>query len=253
MMRAIRRVPVWTMVALVASSGTASAFQFQPTTTRPVSRASCLPSSSQSRIGGRASTSARDRRSILRQSDHHDAEGEKREGEEEEEEEYEMVDFLVSPEGIATLRKEAVRRESRKKLCKFFLPPPPAAEEEGTTSEETTIGEICDLFEGSELVEVRGVSRESKRGVFDAAHDLAASLEDAMEKPVVVLEVKGFAARLYCPWVDGQGGNAGAAARIQLRTSYRPGQWTRKPKPIRDERGQIITDENGKSIKEIPE
>mmetsp|Transcript_4600 Transcript_4600/g.7661 ORF Transcript_4600/g.7661 Transcript_4600/m.7661 type:complete len:80 (-) Transcript_4600:261-500(-) len=79
---------------------------------------------------------------------------------------------------------------------------------------------------------------------------MAGMLEDAFEKPVVVVDIKGFAAKLYCPW---DSDDNGVGQRIQLRSSYKPGQWTRKAKPIRDIRGQIILDENGKSIKEIPE
>lgn len=159
-----------------------------------------------------------------------------------------MVDFFVSPEQISLLRKEALKRESRKKLPKFFLPPEETME---VTTE--TIDAISNLFDASELIEVRGVSRDTKKLVFDTAHGLASTVEDEMEKPVVVVDIKGFAVKLFCPWDDEQGGGNNAGKRIQLRTSYKPGQWTRKAKPIRDNRGQIITDEDGKSIKEIPE
>ncbi|KAL9181796.1 hypothetical protein ACHAXT_012139 [Thalassiosira profunda] len=162
---------------------------------------------------------------------------------EEIDEEYELVEFFVSPEQISMLRKEASKRDRRKKLSKFFL----SAEESKAISQET-IEEINNLFDGSELIEVRGVSKDSKKQVFDAAHGLATTLEDAIEKPVVVVDIKGFAVKLYCPWDDEE-----REGRIQLRTSYKPGQWMRKAKPIRDNRGQIITGEDGKSIKEIPE
>lgn len=163
-------------------------------------------------------------------------------------EEYEMVEFFVSPEQISLLRKEALKRESRKKLPKLFLP---AEETLEATSE--TIEAISNLFDASELIEVRGVSRDAKKLVFDTAQGLASTVEDEMEKPVVVVDIKGFAVKLYCPWDDEQGGGGNAGKRIQLRTSYRPGQWARKAKPIRDNRGQIIRDEDGKSVKEIPE
>eukprot|EP00581_Thalassiosira_minuscula_P014967 CAMPEP_0183729750 /NCGR_PEP_ID=MMETSP0737-20130205/31126_1 /TAXON_ID=385413 /ORGANISM="Thalassiosira miniscula, Strain CCMP1093" /LENGTH=224 /DNA_ID=CAMNT_0025962029 /DNA_START=139 /DNA_END=813 /DNA_ORIENTATION=+ len=158
-----------------------------------------------------------------------------------EEEEYELVEFFVSPEQITTLRKEATKRDSRKKLTKFFMPPPDDVSDE-------TIDEICKLFDTSELIEVRGVSKDNKRRVFDTAHALAGKLEDTIEKPVVVVDIKGFAVKLYCPWDD-----EARSGRIQLRTGYKPGQWTRKAKPIRDNRGQIILDEHGKSVKEMPE
>ena len=160
-------------------------------------------------------------------------------------EEYELVEFCVSPEQITLLRKEASKRQASKKLPKYFLP--------GKEVSPETIDEISNLFDTSELIEVRGVSKENKKKVFDAAHGLAATLEDSIEKPVVVVDIKGFAVKLYCPWNDDVDEQGNARKRIQLRTSYKPGQWTRKAKPIRDNRGQIVTDEDGKSIKEIPE
>jgi hypothetical protein len=162
-----------------------------------------------------------------------------------EEEEEELVEFFVSPEQISVLRKEANKRDKTNKLVKFFLP-----QEESLELSEQSMNEISALFEKSELVEVRGVSKGEKKGVFDAAYAMAEVLEDEIGKPVVVVEIKGFAVRLYCPWLDDEGDSS---KRIKLFTSYRPGQWTRKPKPLRNAFGQIITDENGKSIKEIPE
>jgi hypothetical protein len=73
---------------------------------------------------------------------------------------------------------------------------------------------------------------------------------------VVVVEIKGFAVKLYRPWCcesDDEDEMTMREGQIQLRTNYKPGQWTRKAKPIRDIRGQIITDEYGNSVKEIPE
>jgi hypothetical protein len=162
------------------------------------------------------------------------------------EEQEEMIEFFVSPVQIAFLRKEANKRESSKRLLRFSLPPQETAE----ISPET-IEEISNLFDRSEIIQVRGVSKDAKKKVFDSAHGLAAMLEDSFEKPVVVVDIKGFAMKLYCPWDDDE--QEGRSGRIQLRTNYRPGQWMRKAKAIRDNRGQIITDEDGMSVKEIPE
>jgi hypothetical protein len=159
------------------------------------------------------------------------------------EEQYEDgEEFFVSQQQILFLRKEASKRESNKKLPKWILPP-----EEATEVTDETVERIIGLFDKSELIEVRGISRDVKKHVYDTAHGLAGLLEEEMGKPVVVVGIKGFAAKMYSPWEDDRGDN------IQLRTSYRPGQWTRKPKPIRDNRGQIIKGEDGKSIKKIPE
>ena len=157
-----------------------------------------------------------------------------------EDDEYELLDFFVSPEQINTLRKEAKKRQSRRKLTTFFIPPEEVSQD--------TINAISALFDTNELIELRSVSRDKKKQVFDTAYALAATLENEVEKPVVVVDIKGYAVKLYCPFTDDEQGK-----RIQLRTSYKPGQWSKKPKAIRDDRGQIITDENGKSIKEIPE
>lgn len=165
------------------------------------------------------------------------------------EDEYELVEFFVSPEQISMLRKEATKRDTRKKLAKFFLPP----EESMEVSQETIDG-IASLFDTSELIEVRGVSKDKKKHVHDTAYGLAATLEDDIGRPVVVVEIKGFAAKLYCPWDDEEKRGSNGEECIQLYSSYRPGQWTRKAKPVRDNRGQIIIDEEtGKSVKEIPE
>ena len=169
----------------------------------------------------------------------------------EDDEDYELVEFFVSPEQINFLRKEAKQRDARKTLPKFFLPPDEQTAELALS--DGTIDEVSKIFESDELIEVRGVSKESKRKVFDTAQTLAGMLEDVFEKPVVIVDTKGFAVKLYCPFDSDEQGEGQKFKRIQLRTSYKPGKWTRKPKAIRDERGQVVLDETGKSIKEVPE
>lgn len=163
--------------------------------------------------------------------------------EEDEDEEYELVEFFVSPNQIDILRKEANKRKARKALPTFFMPAG-----DSTEISEETLQEISNLFETNEIIEVRGISKDKKKLVFDMSYALAETIEDLMEKPVVVVEVKGFSAKLYSPFDDDEQGK-----RIHLRSSYKPGQWKRKPKAIRDNRGQIILDENGKSIKDVSE
>lgn len=188
--------------------------------------------------------------------------GDDYEEEEEVEEDESEVNFFVSPEQISFLRKEASKREARNKLPRYNLstttssPQVDNDDEENFLSDET-ITSISNLFEQSELIEVRGVSKNSKRKVHETAHALASTLEDIYETPVVVVEIKGFAVKLYRPWScesdDDEDEMTMREGQIQLRTNYKPGQWTRKAKPIRDIRGQIITDEYGNSVKEIPE
>ena len=177
---------------------------------------------------------------------------EEQEEEDDKEEGGVKTDFLfVSPVQIEFLRKESKKRESNRKLPKYTLP----HEEHAMEIAPETIHEICDIFDMHELVEVRGVSNNDKKGVYYTAHALANTLEDAMDKSVVVVDIKGFAVKLYCPWDDDdeEGDEGRVGKRIQLRSNYRPGQWTRKAKPIRDDRGQIITDGDGNSMKEIPD
>ena len=162
--------------------------------------------------------------------------------------EYELVEFHVTPEQVASLRKEAAKRDSRRKLPRFFLPPEETAVSVGSPPSPGTMDGILRLLEDDELVEVRGVSKDSKKRAFDACHLLAGMVEDALEKPVVVVEQKGFAVRLYSPFDE-----EGRDGRIELRSSYEPGKWRRKAKPVRDIRGQIVRGEDGKSIKEVPE
>lgn len=164
----------------------------------------------------------------------------------EEEDDEGLVEFFISQEQIGVLRKEANKRDRVKKLQKYFVP-----QEEAMELSQQSMDEISTLFEKSELIEVRGVSKGQKKGLYDTANAMAESLEEEIGKPVVIVDIKGFAVKMYCPWVDGE--DFDTSKRIKLFTSYKPGQWTRKPKPVRNEYGQIVLDENGKSIKVIPE
>ena len=160
-------------------------------------------------------------------------------------EEYEDVEFVVTAEQIMALRKEAAKRERRKDLPRFFLP----LEDSAQCSQEK-LEEIVKLFDTNELIQIKGVSKDKKKHVFDVAHTLAATLEEEMGKPVVVVDIKGFAVKLYSPWWEE---DQDGTSKIQLYCSYRPNQWARKAKALRDERGQVIVGEDGKSIKVIPE
>jgi len=162
--------------------------------------------------------------------------------------EYELVEFTVTPEQIAKLRKEAAKRDSRKKLPKFFLPPEESAVSESSPPSPDSMGGIIRLLEDDELIEVRGVSKDSKKRAFDACQTLAEMVEVALDKPVVVVEQKGFAVRLYSPFDEEE-----REGRIELRSSYEPGRWKRKAKAVRDARGQIVLGEDGRSVKEVPE
>jgi FtsZ-interacting cell division protein YlmF len=202
----------------------------------------------------------------------------------EEEGEEDDNNFFVSPVQIAFLRKEASKRESNKRLFKYNLPSSSDVDDDDhhdsndtTTSTSSTnsssgleitmdtINTICNIFHQHEILELRGISKQNKKLVHYIAHAIANTIEDTINKPVVVVDIKGHAVRYYCPWEDdsedeaedeeddGENNNNNeqqqqrVGKRIELRTKYRPGQWIRKAKPRRNNRGQIVTDEYGNS------
>ena len=125
------------------------------------------------------------------------------------------------------------KRRARRKLTQFKLP---QEESHGEFTEET-LAAICGLLAKNELVEVRGISRDRKREVFATTEELGMALSE-QGKFVSLVETKGFAATFYCPGEDEVVGK-----KIVRRTSYKENQWTKKPKPKRDNRGQIIKGE----------
>ena len=142
-------------------------------------------------------------------------------------------DEYVSPNQIKELRKEAAKRRARRELAHFKLP---ASETFGEFTEETLTA-VCNLLAKNELVEVRGISRDKKREVFATTEELGLALSE-QGNFVTVVEQKGFASTFYCPGNDEVGGK-----KIIRRTSFKDGQWTKKPKPKRDNKGQIIKGE----------
>ena len=142
-------------------------------------------------------------------------------------------DEYVSPNQIKELRKEVAKRRARRELAHFKLP---ASETFGEFTEETLTA-VCNLLAKNELVEVRGISRDKKREVFATTEELGLALSE-QGNFVTVVEQKGFASTFYCPGDDEVVGK-----KIIRRTSFKEGQWTKKPKPKRDNKGQIIKGE----------
>ena len=143
-------------------------------------------------------------------------------------------DEYVSPNQIKELRKEVAKRRARRKLTQFKLP---QEESHGEFTEET-LAAICGLLAKNELVEVRGISRDRKREVFATTEELGMALSE-QGKFVSLIETKGFAATFFCPGEDDEV----VGKKIVRRTSYKENQWTKKPKPKCDNRGQIIKGE----------
>lgn len=229
----MRAFPATAAAGLFAAATAAAAFQCSSTALRTPRSIGGLPASP-------PSTPSQRRRPSVPLSSQDDVGVDVGEDAEDAEEEYELIEFVVTPEQIALLRKEANRREAARTLPKYYLPAP---ENGGEVSQETA-DEVLALFQAGELLDLRGVSKGAKKRVFNTAYAIADTLEDVYGKPVVVVEVKGFAARLYCPWDEEE-----RVGRLRLRSSYKPGQWTNKAKPLRDARGQIVQDASGNNIK----
>lgn len=136
----------------------------------------------------------------------------------------------LSDNHIATLRKEASKRLANNRMPVLFL-----TEDETHGDFADSLHDICQALTTAELVQVRGLSRDAKKQIRSVADALSAALSIEMAKDVNLVECKGHAAIYYCPADDDVDG------KIKLFTSVgKKTEWTRKPKPVRDNRGQII-------------
>jgi RNA-binding protein YhbY len=137
----------------------------------------------------------------------------------------------LTPTQIKFLRKETQKRQARKELCRFYLP------DEETSSghyfSSTTVQSILNQLKDSELVEVRGFARdeESTKHVFDISERLLWELNQ--HRNVERVLTQGHTMVVYAT-------NPNLPQSIQLRTSYVPNAWEKRPKAPRDHRGQII-------------
>jgi|Transcript_760 hypothetical protein len=134
-------------------------------------------------------------------------------------------DYLT-PTQVKTLRKEANKRKSRKELKTLVF-------SDENNANQQHMAAIVHLLEDSELIEIRGISRNEKRHVRRNAERLAFEIEMELQRPVFLLDTKGHAATYYSPGIGD----------FELRTGYREGQWSKKPRPKRDSRGKIIKGE----------
>lgn len=130
----------------------------------------------------------------------------------------------LTPNQIKLLRKEAAQRLARKSLAQVFLP--------NEMDDATTLETISQKLQQHELVQVRGISRDNIRHVYAETQQIVMELNlmDAT-RTVDMVETSGHSSILYAP---------ADPPRITLRSSYKEGQWTKKPKKPRDIRGQII-------------
>ena len=137
----------------------------------------------------------------------------------------------LSDKHIATLRKEASKRLANKRMPVLFL-----MESETTGDFGESLSEICVALNDAELVQVRGISRDSRKQARAVADALAVALSVEMEMDVNLIECKGHTAVYYCPCLPDD-----SPQKFKLFTSVgKKNEWKKKPKPVRDNRGQII-------------
>ncbi|CAB9522761.1 expressed unknown protein [Seminavis robusta] len=133
----------------------------------------------------------------------------------------------ISPNQIKTLRKEASKRLARKLLVQRTF-------ENDNDSFDEFLQRVCQDLDDNELVQVRGVSLEDKRLVYQSAHQLAYDLSVVLQRGITVVQIQGHAVTLFSPSSDPK------KRKMLLRTSFQEGAWTPREKAPRDHRGQIV-------------
>lgn len=129
----------------------------------------------------------------------------------------------LTPKQIKLLRKEAGRRRSRKTLFQVWIP------EEVQQDEKLTLESIESMtipFSNQELIEVRGVSKNTSKDVHQVLVDLAECFGEHLERPVYLVDWAGHAGIFFSSndSVDGD-------EKIVLRSSYKDDVWKKRQKP----------------------
>mmetsp|Transcript_16190 Transcript_16190/g.44829 ORF Transcript_16190/g.44829 Transcript_16190/m.44829 type:complete len:238 (+) Transcript_16190:63-776(+) len=155
----------------------------------------------------------------------------------------------------AEIKKEAKKRIARKKIAYFSF----SDEETNGPWSDETVQAIWNQLAQSEMMELRGICRDSLRDVYQTAKWFCEDLEDLISPspgsdddaeedvsegpeeggvflPVALISTKGHKALIYCPTLP-----ADHPDKFTLRTSVgQKNVWTYRPKSPRDIRGQII-------------
>lgn len=180
------------------------------------------------------------------------------------------VELIISTVQIKILRKEADKRRNVNRLPQFLLPihigekmnlkhlvhidnrhnqQSNSNNDKSSSKEKMSIDEtiesIGQLLYNNELIEIRGISIHDNRNVNKVVSQLIDALYQYIEKPVVSIETRGYRTVLYSPYTDIENENTNNDSikkepKIQLYTSYKQNQWSKRPKQKRDYRGQII-------------
>jgi hypothetical protein len=169
-----------------------------------------------------------------------------------------LVDFPTSAQQTE-LKKEAKRRMARKEMPLFIFK---EDEMNGPWSPET-FQEVWNLLTRHEMITLKGICRNDRKLVYQTAQLFCEQMEDLISAsqvvgdigqvnnddcdyddddsenttlPVAVLSYKGHSALIYCPTLPLDNPD-----KFHLRTSVgQKNVWTARPKPLRDDRGQII-------------
>lgn len=161
----------------------------------------------------------------------------------------EFVDFPTASQR-AEIKKEAKKRRARRQMPYFSFSD---EETNGPWSDETMMAVWKQLTE-NEMIELKGICRESLRDVFQTAKWFCEELEeliapvgsdeegemdeDSIYLPVALMSTKGHTALIYCPTLP-----VDHPDKFVLRTSVgQKNVWKARPKAPRDGRGQIIKD-----------
>jgi hypothetical protein len=140
--------------------------------------------------------------------------------------------LFVTPTQLKLLRKQVTKRRASKTLPQVWLPEDSADD----SFSQTALADISTTFSPEhELVSVRGISKGAPKKVHAVSVDLAFELGLLLGTSVELIETAGHASTFYCPSTNDEEGKS-----ITLRTSYKEGQWSKKPKAPRDHRGQIV-------------
>jgi hypothetical protein len=143
-------------------------------------------------------------------------------------EEEEEVDFLTTMQ-TKQLRKEVEKRRAWKILNTISFENYPV--EDNQSYNVDLIHDLVRALAADGLVELRGISKNSRRHVYAIAEEIAADADEL--RCTFLLTVKGHAAVYFSPT---------ATAVPSLRTTRKENQWTKREKAARDNRGQIIID-----------
>lgn len=161
-------------------------------------------------------------------------------------------EFVEFPTGSqrAEIKKEAKKRSARRQMPYFSFSDD---ETNGPWSDETMMAVWKQLTE-NEMIELKGICRDSRRDVFQTAKLFCEELEeliapvgsdeegeedeDSIYLPVALISTKGHSALIYCPTLP-----VDHPDKFVLRTSVgQKNVWKARPKAPRDGRGQIIKD-----------